>query len=1252
MGMNQATEATHAASCPSIAEAGRWARRSAGTLAVLGGAIGLTGFTGWLLDLPVLRSVIPGAVEMKANTGLGLILAGSALLLLVWPGSRPSLMRLAQALAATVTALGLATLAQYLFSWQLYIDELLFRDTAAAFNAIPGRMSPYSAVAFAIIGIALIALPHYRARWLARAGIVLTGSIGGLSLLGYLWNASELITDQWLPPVAVNTAVAFLLLSTGAALTVPAGTIPKGKGWGGYTTIEKNVLIGGAAGIALLLFSGGLTYRSGSAFAESARSVSHAQEVRGALRLLYSDVSEAQSAQQNHLITGQREFLGTYADVVDQIGTHRRALERLMSDDAYQLLRIANLERLIDSRLAALDRGIRINGAQGFPAAQSFVASGEGKQIMQSIRTAIDDMDGIEAAYLKERETRLEDASQRTLLSLLLTICIALVVFALLFRSVRREIVARTRAESALRTSEARVAATLNAVADGIVTFDARGFIESANPAMERIFGLSQGAFPGQRISMLLADPGRILPEADDASPGGLGEEWARNYVGEITGRRADGSAFPMDVTVGETEFNGARHYTCTLRDISRRKKAEADLRAREEYNRSIVESNSDCIKVLSLEGRLIEMAAPGRRLMCVDDFDMLRNANWLEFWQGEARVAAERAVADAREGRIGRFSGYCPKFDGSPAWWEVVISPMRGADGKTERLLGTSREVTAEHRAAESIQQLNADLRREKEAADAANQAKSTFLATMSHEIRTPMNGILGTLELISLRPLEDEVRRALEVARESGASLQRIIDDILDFSKIEAGKLEVRAEPTSIASIVRGVQQIFSGTASSLGLALSQQCDERLCLPVMIDGLRLRQILSNLVSNALKFTRSGQVDIRAELEETEEAGPQVRIVVEDSGIGISEEDQQSLFQPFIQAEGNATARFGGTGLGLAICRRLAELMGGDIQLQSTPGVGTRVTVRLPAPAADPALLRDERLVKDGGPANSRLIVPARAPPSIEQAEAEGTLVLVVDDHPTNLMVMRGQLDVLGYAALEAEGATQALDLLRSRRFGLLLTDCNMPEVSGYDLSRQVREDERLCGAARMPIIACSANALDGVVLSCLAAGMDDYIVKPTSLLLMQERLARWLPLPTPLDETPLDGAQLPGDPVPEVSSPEPEQVIDPGVLQTLTRGDEAKGERILRQFRRLNDSDIAALREAITNGDHPQTVHFSHRIKGAAGLVGANGLAETCARLEQAGRNDDADAISRYLLQLHQEQERLNAYLDARSA
>ena len=547
---------------------------------------------------------------------------------------------------------------------------------------------------------------------------------------------------------------------------------------------------------------------------------------------------------------------------------------------------------------------------------------------------------------------------------------------------------------------------------------------------------------------------------------------------------------------------------------------------------------------------------------------------------------------------------------DGSQFWCRLVgvaVNPAQLEQGTVWML----DDVTEERAAADALLEA-------KRVAEEATHAKSAFLASMSHEIRTPMNGVLGMLQLLALTRLDAEQKGSLDAARDSAKSLLRIIDDLLDFSKIEAGKLEIHPEVTSLAAVVESVRQVYSGVASAKDLALGATVDPAISPAVRVDALRLRQILNNFVSNAIKFTARGSVQITATRMEHGESREVVRFAVTDTGIGISQEGQARLFQPYVQAAADTARQYGGTGLGLTICLRLAGLMGGAIAMQSELGKGTTMSFTLPLPVADP---RDLPRTEGANEAAAALVASRRKAPTVEAARAEGTLVLMAEDHPTNRHLLTRLLNLLGYAVVTANHGREALEKWEAGRFGALVTDCNMPEMDGYQLAQAIRAREASAGRARMPIIACTANAFAEELQRCTAAGMDDFLAKPVELAALAKAMERWLPVPGAAR-----GAAAPAAP----TAPKPAQgfkqgngaPLDRSSLAQISGGDAAMEREILADFKSANDTDMQELRQALAQRDLKQITHASHRVKGACRMVGATALASVCERMEKAGR------------------------------
>ncbi len=414
------------------------------------------------------------------------------------------------------------------------------------------------------------------------------------------------------------------------------------------------------------------------------------------------------------------------------------------------------------------------------------------------------------------------------------------------------------------------------------------------------------------------------------------------------------------------------------------------------------------------------------------------------------------------------------------------VLRILGGVRGHPDEVAGVAVDVTASREAKEA-------LRRARDAAEAASRAKSEFLANMSHEIRTPMNGVLGMLDLALDAADESERRECVATARSSAESLLVIINDILDFSKIEAGKVEVETVPFDLGEQLSQVMRTLAAPAARKSLALDLQVAPGVPPRLTGDPLRLRQVLLNLVSNAIKFTHEGSVTLRVERAEAL-AGERLRLTVIDTGIGIPADRQVQVFEAFAQQDSSTTRGYGGTGLGLSIASRLSELMGGQISLDSEQGRGSAFTVDLPLRRAA------GKAVADAAPVS---------PEAGEAGSGKELSVLLVEDHPVNQKVTCVVLERAGHRVCVAHNGVEAIEKVAEGGFDLVLMDMQMPVMGGVEAARLIRQMEQELGRLPVPIFAMTANAQEEDRVACLDAGMNDFLTKPLLPRVLREKIA-----------------------------------------------------------------------------------------------------------------------------------------------
>jgi signal transduction histidine kinase/DNA-binding NarL/FixJ family response regulator len=491
-------------------------------------------------------------------------------------------------------------------------------------------------------------------------------------------------------------------------------------------------------------------------------------------------------------------------------------------------------------------------------------------------------------------------------------------------------------------------------------------------------------------------------------------------------------------------------------------------------------------------------------------------------------------------------------------------------------------------------------------------SRLKDEFLANMSHEIRTPLNGVVGMAELLSTTVLDAEQRSFLSTLLEACHGLRTVVDDILDFSKIEAGKLSIDAAAFDLQETLHGVINMFHPVARRARSQLSLVVPDDVPARVVGDCQRIRQVLMNLVSNAVKFTTNGSIRVRVSFAP---AGPQhgrLRVEVADTGIGISEASRAELFQPFVQADGSITRRFGGTGLGLTISRRLVELMGGSIGVESELSVGSTFWFELPLASTDEAPPR-----------------PLPRPDSVATRGVRPSRILVGEDNAINRQVISAMLRALGCEVALAHDGKQVVESWRRGGYDAILMDCQMPEMSGFEAARAIRREER---GTRLPIIALTAQAYAEDRERCERAGMDDHLPKPVSRDQLRSMLAKWLV-----------GSRPPAALAPMASATQPERHLDVVALDRLLADLGEGSAELLVQLVDGFLSDlpeaVGRMRAALGEGVLQRVAAEAHRLRSSTGNLGMTGLSASCRRIELSAKSEDRAGCERAIDELNEE-------------
>ena len=649
-----------------------------------------------------------------------------------------------------------------------------------------------------------------------------------------------------------------------------------------------------------------------------------------------------------------------------------------------------------------------------------------------------------------------------------------------------------------LKSSEEKYRTLIETTRTGFLMIDTDGKVLDANPEYVRLTGHTElKDILGKSVIQWTAD--YEIEKNLNALAQCIEDRRIKNLVVDYVD--GSGQITPVEINATLSVDGGSPKIIAICRDVHDRRQLEDALKASSERWQFALEGSGDGVWDWNLETGEALFSKRWKEMLGYAENELANNAS---AWSGRVHpddlsnvMATLKASIDEKMPFACEFRMQCK--DGRWKW--ILGRGMAvsfGSNGAPVRLVGTNTDIT--------------ERKKMEDAAHAASRSKSEFLANMSHEIRTPMNGVIGMVDLLQRTDLNPDQHRMLDTINQSSLALLGILNDILDYSKIEAGKLTVEQIATPLCEVAQDVVHLMTTAAKSKYIDLSVWVDPALPQWVFADPLRLRQVLINLIGNAIKFTRSeskrqGQVALRVEPCTLANSLPGVHLRVIDNGIGMSNEVVARLFQPFTQADSGTSRQYGGTGLGLSISRQLIKLMGGQIMVQSKVFHGSEFTVELPLMEASPVSMRAS--VQD------RRLQPHTPAPSVEQAAACGKLILLAEDNETNREVIGEQLCLLGYAAELAEDGMTALEKWRTGRFALLLTDCHMPLMDGFELTALIRAEEGT--GPHKPIIAVTANAMQGEAQRCLDSGMDDYLSKPLRMDKLKAMLDQWLPLDSP---------------------------------------------------------------------------------------------------------------------------------------
>ncbi len=999
--------------------------------------VGITVIIGWYAHCVVLVQVLPNLVPMKYNTALGFFLCGAGLVLLTTRYAR-----LAAWIGGLVFILGLSTLAEYIIGRDLGIDQLFFKYYLILASETSARMAPLTAGCFTLLGMALI-LSGRQQRSHARLtaiGILacIVAMIACVALVGFLVgiDAAYGWGSYW--RMAVHTATTFFVLSIGLLAWA----------WQMAGSIKFSFLrwLPVTASVTLMTM---IAFVSSTSFANLKNSNSwreHTYEVIAEAQALSGDLLNIQRGMRGYVLTGQADLLATYQSGMNSGQEHIGRLKTLVRDNPGQEERLKTLASDLDATIAYSYKLIDTRNSKGLQPAIQIEATGEGFAVVNRTVADLHAFTDVEHGLLTERSAVANANFLNTTRLLTFGSGLAAVLLVLANLIASHQMRLRRRAEGRLQEVVSLQDAILNSANYAIISADVDGVIISFNATAEQWFGYTPDEIIGKFSSPIWPDAGEIAARAEVLSlelgrkiEPGFETFIAKARLGKTDENewsfiRRNGDRFPVSLSVTAlTDTTGKiTGFLGILNDITERKKSEEELRLSEERFSNAFVYAAIGMALVSLEGRWLKVNKSVCNLLGYSA-EELSAKTFQDITHPDDLDTDLQHVHELLDDKIRSYTMEKRYFhkDGHIVWALLGVSLMRDKQNKPLYFISQIEDITR----SKEIMAEQQDLTKK---AQAAERAKSEFLAIMSHEIRTPMNGVIGMTSILADTELTEMQRDCVNTIHTSGESLLTVINDILDYSKIESGRILLENYPFNLCHCIEEALDLFVAQIRVKHLEAVYLVAPGIPANLIGDPMRLRQVLVNLIGNAIKFTSQGEVVINVECQKQDKSGCHLLFSVTDTGIGIPKEGIEKLFQAFQQVDTSTTRRYGGTGLGLVISKRITELMGGRMWVESEPDKGSTffftTTLKASTETASADQLPDPALLKSRS-------------------------ILIVDDNDTNRRMLEMQLKIWGMAPTSVSSGREALGKLTQQPFDVALLDFQMPEMDGIVLAREIHK-------------------------------------------------------------------------------------------------------------------------------------------------------------------------------------------------